>query len=165
MSNLLKHKLYTLFGKYLLLGNVILLSGCGNEQIVFHDFHSFSTEIWAQHDIIDFYVKIPDPSETYSLYIEVRKNNLYPYRNLPLSICCVGNDSVLLNDTLQLTSNKGKYWSSKGLGRLHQMQSDMRTLAFNHTDSNRITLSYLLPNSLLKGINNIGIRIEKNKDE
>ena len=164
MANRHRPNLGNRFLKHLLLwATGIFLAGCENGKVVYHDYHSFHKEEWAQHDHIDFQIKIPDSSATYTLFIEVRNNNRYPYCNLPFSICRVESGSSMQHaDTLSIPlTDRRKHWFSNGLGRLYQIEFHAGTLTFSHSGENCIVLKHLLPDTLLKGISDIGIRIER----
>ena len=129
-----------------------------------HTYHSFPNETWNGQDTIDFPIEVTDSLADYLLTIEIRNNNHYPYQDLPLSITCTEGDSLFLRtDTLsiRLADSNGN-WTGNGLGGLYQSGHPAGYLRPRHTGIHHIRMTYLLPDTMLAGISNIGIRLETN---
>ena len=162
MPNPRKHKLPLASIARCLLGWVMLsLASCESGPTVFHAYHSFGQEAWARHDTVVFNVEIPDSSVAYTLHIEARNSNHYRHSALPLALrLSEGDSTVLYTDTLPLIfADDNGIWTGKGLGRLYQTETEAGNLTFRHTGMHRLRLTYLLPDSLLTGISDIGIRL------
>lgn len=140
---------------------MLSLASCNDVQTVFHAYHSFGQEVWARHDTVMFNIEISDSSVAYTLHIEARNSNHYRHSSLPLALrLSEGDSTVLHTDTLPFTfaDDKGM-WTGKGLGRLYQTETEAGDLTFTHTGMYRLCLTHLLPDSLLTGISDIGIRL------
>lgn len=166
MTNLPKTKYWSLLCRSLCpyLFAMGIMSGCGNSTIMLHSYHSFSHEEWKMQDTIDFNIVTTDSLIDYTLTIEIRNNNYYPYQNLPVSIICTGGGGLLLHaDTISLNlADEHGSWKGKGTGGLYQTGHYAGMLRIGHTDSlHHIRIAHLLPDSILKGISDIGIRLEQ----
>lgn len=164
MTNRHKHNLACL-GIGLLLPIASLLFGACNGQTVFHSFQSLPDRGWQCQDTVDFYVNVPDSFTTYRLQVEIRNNTNYPYQNLPLSLTTYNADTLQVStDTLQLIlANKQGKWTGKGWGGLYQTSIPAGSVSIEKAGTYRFLITYTLPDSLLKGISDVGIRLDRNK--
>jgi gliding motility-associated lipoprotein GldH len=120
--------------------------------------------VWEKEREYAFTFTIDDETTTYDISFEVRNNSLYPYRNL--WIFCDGKSPSgnLLRDTMEcmLADEFGK-WSGKGIS-LYQSSFPLHTgYKFPHKGQYTINFRQGMRNDALKGIPEIGLRIEKSK--
>lgn len=140
----------------------LLLASC-TVSTVYHDYRSLAAAGWRATDTIDFHVPVADSAGLYFLSVEARNNNHYPYQSLPLSIACMEGDSLLLyTDTVVLTlaSSQGR-WEGSGWGGLYQTSQPVVTLSFPRSGMYHVRISHLLPDSIVAGIYDIGICLER----
>lgn len=140
-----------------------LLGAC-DEQTVYHFYHSISPEGWDRNDTLRFPVDIKDSLTQYNLLVGIRNCNNYPYRNLSILLRCTSPDStVLYNDTLQffLANEKGD-WTGKGIGLLYQTAFPIGSISIKEKGEYLFTLNQVLPDSLLPGISDVGIKLCRN---
>ncbi len=98
-------------------------------------------------------------AESQEVRIDVRHTNAYPYTNLIVRLDALWGDTVL---NLPLADKRG-HRKGHGLGHMYQLscQAGMLRLEENVPDTLRFRLVSLMPDSVLKGIHDIGIRITK----
>lgn len=162
MTNRHKHN-FACLGRGLLLPVASLLLGACNGQTVFHAFQSLPDRGWQRQDTVDFCVNVPDSFTAYWLQVEIRNNTDYPYQNLPLSVTTYNADTLLVStDTLQLIlANAQGKWTGKGWGGLYQTTISAGSVAIDKAGTYRFQIACTLPDSLLKGISDVGIRLDR----
>lgn len=162
MTNRHKHN-FACLGRGLLLPVASLLLGACNGQTVFHAFQSLPDRGWQRQDTVDFCVNVPDSFTAYRLQVEIRNNTDYPYQNLPLSVTTYNADTLLVStDTLQLIlANAQGKWTGKGWGGLYQTTISAGSVAIDKAGTYRFQIACILPDSLLKGISDVGIRLDR----
>ncbi len=140
-----------------------LLSGCGQQEgLSFHTYCSIAPEGWQNQDTLDFELCIRDSAVCYALTVEMRNRAEYPYLNLPLSIAFVDSVGTLLAcDSIQLLLADGQgSWRGKGWGGLYCSAKEAKPICVPYSGRYTLRLSYALPDSLLPGLSDIGIRLE-----
>ena len=161
MTSRLKHKATRLAESMLLPVATLLLGAC-NGQTVYHSFQSLSDKGWLRQDTLNFEVAVPDSFTTYRLFVEVRNQTDYPYLNLPLSI--TERDTalqVLSTDTVQLMlATPQGHWTGQGWGGMYQTAFPAGRITLKEAGTYRFQIVYTLPDTLLKGISDVGIRID-----
>lgn len=164
MTSRQKHKATGLAKGFLLPVAALLLGAC-NGQTAYHAFRSLPDRGWLRQDTVNFQVEVPDSFTTYSLYVEVRNNAAYPYRNLPLSVTGYTPDSLRLPaDTFQLmlADTLGR-WNGQGWGGLYQAAFQAGNVSIGKAGTYRFQVAYTLPDTLLKGISDVGIRLDRSR--
>ncbi len=162
MRNRHRDKKINLRNRILLPVAALILGAC-NGQTVYHAFRDLPTEGWQRTDTVDFKVAVPDSFTTYNLYVEVRNNDTYPYQNLNLSISSSTADTLHLSaDTLQLTlADPQGNWTGKGWSGLYQSAFPAGAVPIRQAGIYRFQIAYTLPDKSLKGISDIGIKLER----
>lgn len=161
MKSLLKHN--SLLWKSLILLFVASLHVACDKQVVYHAFQSLPTDGWSQQDTLFFTVMVPDSSALYGVSVEIRNRNNYPYQNLPLFLSCENPHAQnIQRDTLRLTlANDKSAWLGKGWGGLYQSLFPAGYIYIDKAGEYRFTISHLLPDEKVSGINDIGIRLKR----
>lgn len=140
------------------------LCACGGQNCVYHSYHSLPTSGWLREDTLLFEASVPDSQCYYKLFVEIRNRNNYPYQNLPLYIGYTPEADGALQpaDTLPclLADREGK-WLGSGWGGLYQSAFFAGSIRIKQPGTYRFAISSLLPDSILPGINDIGIRLER----
>ncbi|ADV43161.1 gliding motility lipoprotein GldH [Bacteroides helcogenes] len=161
MTSLLKNKRFYL-KSIILLFVAGVLSAC-NKQQIYHTFQSLPTAGWQRKDTLRFNVEVTDSLTYYKLSVEIRNRNSYPYQNINLSVCYDNPDKhTSPADSLQFTlANEEGVWKGDGWGGLYQTSFPAGNIRIGKAGIYRFKIAYTLPDEKLKGINDIGIKLEK----
>jgi gliding motility-associated lipoprotein GldH len=141
----------------------LVLSSC-DKQRVFEDYYTTNNNVWHSDSIADFQFDIQQPNENYNLLFNVRNLESYSYSNLWFFVDIVAPDLTILRDTVecQLALPNGK-WLGKGTGGVYHSQFSYRfDITFPEKGIYSISLQQAMREVNLKGISDIGLRIEKN---
>ena len=149
--------------KIILLSAASLLSAC-NGQTVYHAYQSLPEQGWLRTDTLCFSVAVPDSLTYYRLCIEIRNRHDYPYRNLSLSVGCdtPAGTTPLPADTLQLTlADANGRWVGTGWSGLYQTSFAAGSIRIGSPGTYLLKIAYTLPDDVLQGINDVGIKLRK----
>lgn len=142
----------------------VLLTSCTNDA-VFFSYQSINERGWNKDSICTFDVQIEDATQAYNVYVNTRNRGEYPYQNLWLFIRQTSPDSVVTNDTIEfyLADEFGK-WLGKGVGSAFNMPVlYQQNYKFEKKGVYRFEIQQGMRDSLLEGINDVGIKVEKAK--
>lgn len=131
---------------------------------MYHSYHSLPNEGWNKSDTLFFRVPVTDslPS-TLKVFAEVRNRTDYPYRDLHLCIRHNLQDSTTWRTdtvTITLADSTGR-WKGKGWGSLYQSSVFMGTVRVAGAGEYTVEIVNGMKDEKLKGVNDVGIRIEK----
>lgn len=159
MKSLPKHN--TFLKKSLILLFAASLCMACDKQTVYHTFQSLPTEGWQQKDTLDFNVMVADSATLYNVSVEVRNRNNYPYQNLPLLIHYDSPEpQSTRRDTLELKlADSAGIWLGDGWGGLFQSAFPAGQVRIEKAGEYHIKITHLLPDELLPGVNDIGIKL------
>ena len=134
-----------------------------NENTLYHSYQSIPREGWNRNDTLVFNVPIADSLTVLHLSAEVRNESNYPYRNLYLTVSQNLEDSTTWKtDTLLFVlANKDSKWIGTGWGSLFQSDLPVRDIATRHSGNYKIRVTHGMKDDTLKGISDIGIKIER----
>lgn len=134
-----------------------------DEQTVYHSFQSLPTEGWQRKDTLFFNVMVPDSVTLYNVSVEVRNRNNYPYQNLPLLIYYDSPETRnIKRDTLELRLADGAgIWLGDGWGGLYQSDLSAGLIRIGKAGEYSFKVIHLLPDEILPGINDIGIKLKR----
>lgn len=139
------------------------MAACNSEPVI-HRSYPVPAFSWSQKDSLSWEIPITDSLATYEVFIEVRNDNSYEYRNLALEILEWTPDSTLIRcDTLnlQLTDKNGR-WAGDGWGSLYQNSFVYeKQKRFNQTGTYRYAILPAMTDKRLSGIQSIGLKINK----
>ena len=124
---------------------------------------SIENGVWLNTNSRVFTVNIADTLARYDLYLNVRNDGVYPYSNLYLFIHTTLPGGKTATDTVecQLADPDGK-WRGSGLGSLKFNRFlFQRAMVFPRKGLYRFELEQAMRLKELKGIRDVGIRIEK----
>jgi len=107
-------------------------------------------------------VEIDDTIQSFSFFINVRNNDNYPYRNLYLFLNSLLPGGERARDTIELLlADRSGKWLGKGFGQLKDNQIKVRSdLRFPTKGTYLFEIEHAMRDTVLTGIENIGIRIE-----
>ena len=141
---------------------MILLFACSNNDI-YLKYKTIPLQGWNKDSICNFDIPVKDISTGYDLFINVRNRGEYPHQNLWLFIRQITPDSIVTNDTINfyLADQRGK-WLGSGIGSVYEMPVIyQRNYHFNKIGNYHFEIHQGMRDSILVGINEIGIRVEK----
>lgn len=141
---------------------LFLLSGCG-KNAYFEKFSTVEQENWDMNDIKEFNFRIDDISTSYNMIFIVRNTTDYPYSNLFLFTNMHLPDHTNVGDTIEcLVADKYGYWLGKGFGKIRENRFLIKdSFRFADTGNYVLTLEQAMRDTLLSGITDVGLRIEK----
>lgn len=142
------------------------LSGCVDSNIISFETHSIKKKNWNYKDTIKFKAEINDVNAFYDFYIDIRNSGNYPYSNLFMFISTSYPDGKKTIDTIEkvLADDNGR-WLGRGLGDIKENRFVLRkSLKFPVKGLYTFKFVHAMRVMNLKGISDIGLRIEKSKN-
>ena len=143
---------------------LLVLCRCACDSNRFYEENkSIENGVWLNTNYKSFSVNIDDTLARYDLYLNVRNDGVYPYSNLYLFIHTIipGNSTATDTVECQLADADGK-WRGSGLGSLKFNRFlFQKGMAFPRKGFYRFNLEQAMRIKELKGIRDVGIRLEK----
>jgi gliding motility-associated lipoprotein GldH len=144
---------------------VLLLNpGCRNN-ITFTDSAAFPSEIWKLDNVAEFNPEITDTATIQNIFLTIRTGSSYPYRNIWLFVNTISPSGKSITDTLQymLADEKGK-WFGRGFGDVKELKLTLRAgVWFPEKGQYQFKIRHAMRTEVLKGVYDIGLRIERAK--
>ena len=141
---------------------VIFLASCDSKRF-FEENKSLENGVWMNTNSPSFTVNIADTLAHYNLYLNIRNDGVYPYSNLYLFIHTTlpGGKTAIDTVECQLADPDGK-WRGSGPGNLKFNRFlFQKGLVFPRKGDYCFVLEQAMRVKELKGIRDVGIRIEK----
>ena len=133
-----------------------------SKRVVYSEFQSVPDKMWDKQSEFLFHFDLKEASVPYNISLQLRNNAFYPYENIWIIIDTQNVDEIILQDTIEysLADNTGK-WKGNGIA-LFQNRFPLRTDC-HFPDTGRYTLNirHSMHDDRLRGIENIGLLIEK----
>jgi len=145
---------------------ILLFVSC-TERTIYSEQKNLPKNGWDKNSFVDFTVEIEDTISSYDVLITLRNNEKYPNQNLWLFVEEMTPDSTIKQDTIQcfLVDNQG-YWIGTGVGSLHYVSVFYRQKAlFQQKGLYQYRIKHGMRYDLLKGLNDIGIKIQKSEED
>ena len=130
---------------------------------VYFQYKSITTKGWSKDSIYSFDIPISDTIALYNVYVNIRNRGEYPYQNLWLFLSKTTPDKIQSKDSIEcyLADQRGK-WLGSGIGSIMEMpvlyQQNVR---FKSKGTYHYKIVHGMRDSILTGINDIGMRVEK----
>ena len=127
---------------------------------VYNEFNTLPRNGWFKRDVQRFTPESPDSTGRYDLYLTLRHNGDYAYRNLWLFVSYTGADGVQKTDTVncELAAEFGR-WSGGGWGSYYQ-QELLLDDCFRFVGKEQVvTIQQAMRDDRIRGISDVGIRI------
>ena len=140
----------------------LIVFACTSNDVYFQ-YQSVASQGWNKDSLYRFDIPIVDTIATYNVYVNIRNRGEYPYQNLWVFLAKTTPDSIESKDSIEcyLADKRGK-WLGSGLGSILEMpvlyQQNVR---FSKAGIYHYKIRQGMRDSLLKGINDIGMRVEK----
>lgn len=143
----------------------VCFSSCNNRE-VYYSYREIKNQEWSKHDTLYFDIDstVINTDVDYNITIEIANNVDYPYRNVWFYVQDNISDTVFQNYSSQyLLADEFGQWYGSGFGALYQMSLVYnKSIRFNGRRNYRIKIVHGMRDEPLKGIEKIGIKIEKN---
>lgn len=142
----------------------IALISCDKNRYFEQD-QPIANSMWYYNDAKAFEFEIKDSLQAFNFFINVRNTVDYPYANLYIFIQTELPDGTFARDTVecQLADYQGK-WLGNGRGKLRDNRFILRkNMRFKHVGDYRFLINQGMRTDSLKGITDIGIRLETAK--
>ncbi|HKJ42587.1 MAG TPA: gliding motility lipoprotein GldH [Sunxiuqinia sp.] len=142
-----------------------ILASCDSKR-VFEDYKTIDPSGWNKDSLARFDVAITDTVHANNIYIDVRNNGNYPNSNLWLFTQVQAPNGKLLTDTVEyILADKAGKWRGSGIGDLFDNQFLYRkNVRFEHPGVYHFSVQQGMRAKNLKGIHDIGLRVEKQND-
>lgn len=133
---------------------------CSNKE-TYSEFYSFKEAAWTQEECASFEVEISDTLALYSVFLDIRNNNDYPFRNIWLFVDTPTQEGTQ-TDTIQveLADIYGK-WHGNGLSKFTYSTVYKKDYKFPSSGTYSYSIRHGMRENPLRGISDIGLRIEK----
>jgi len=141
--------------------SLVTVSCSGND--IYFQYDSVNPKGWSKDSLYGFDIPVTDTVALYNVYVNIRNRGEYPYQNLWLFLTKITPDSVESKDSIEcyLADQRGK-WLGKGLGSILEMPVlYQQKVRFKSSGIYHYKIVHGMRDSLLSGINDIGIRVEK----
>lgn len=140
--------------------------GCG-ESAAYQDSKMLPKDGWRKYDAVSFDYESTDTVGNYTILVDIRNNNDYPFQNFWLFVHSMSPDSIEFSDTLNcvLADNYGK-WLGRSSGSMYHVPVEfIHSTPFKKEGKYHFDLVQGMRMDTLPGITEIGIRIVKNGEE
>lgn len=141
---------------------VLINVGCSKNDIFFQ-YQTIESQGWNKDSLYTFDVNIDDTLAAYNLYVNIRNKGDYPYQNLWLFLNKTSPDSIQVSDSIEcyLADQRGK-WLGAGVGSTKEMSVlYQQNIRFQSPGIYHYKIVHGMRDTILIGINDIGIRVEK----
>lgn len=151
-----------LFGAGILMAFALLFSSCDRNR-VFEEYKTVEGGEWDYNEPVSFKVKIEDTTQRYNLYVNLRHNFYFDWRNLWVRIKTQHPDGKLEESSVNLPMSEadGK-WFAKCSGDICDLRVMIQQDAiFPQTGIYTFTITQDMRQNPLPKIMDVGFRIEK----
>lgn len=127
---------------------------------VYNEFNTLPRNGWFKRDVQRFTPESPDSTGRYDLYLTLRHNGDYAYRNLWLFVSYTGADGEQKTDTVncELADEFGR-WSGGGWGSYYQQELLLDDYFRFVGKEQVVTIQQAMRDDRIRGISDVGIRI------
>lgn len=143
---------------------ILFVSSC-DENRVFDDYKSIPMSGWEKDSLVNFSFNIANTRQEYNLYLNVRNKTSFNYSNLWLFVEITDPGSAVTEkDTVEiiLAREPSGKWLGEGFGGLKTRVSTFRSyFTFDKMGDYNVTIRQGMRENNLKGISDIGFRVEK----
>jgi gliding motility-associated lipoprotein GldH len=138
-----------------------------NNDIIYTDTYEMPENTWRLTDIPVFRIPVSDTSASADVSFSIRTGSDYPFRNIFLFVNTISPEGISITDTLEysLADEKG-YWLGKGVGDIHELVLPYKTNVFFPVKGPyQVKVYHGMRLGDLKGVYDLGIRVEKHHQE
>jgi gliding motility-associated lipoprotein GldH len=140
------------------------LSACDTHR-VFDEYKAIPKKEWNKDSLLVFDIPVTDTIQSHNLYINIRNDINYSYRNLWVFVKIEQPNGSAIRDTFELAvADAAGKWLGEGFGGLKTREVIYRRNVFFPRSGNYIiSLQQGMRENMLEGISDVGIRVEKVK--
>ena len=146
---------------------LVIVAGLGftscDKTVVFDKYKAIPKAGWHKDSLVVFNIPVEDTLQNHNLLINIRNETSYNFSNLWLFVEILQPDGELLTDTFEiaLADPSGK-WLGNGIGKLKTRKAIFRrNMKLPVSGEYTVKLQHGMRQNLLKGIHDVGFRIEK----
>jgi gliding motility-associated lipoprotein GldH len=142
----------------------IIASSC-SRKIEYEEYAEIQDNAWEINDIKSFDVPIQDTSNAFHVFLMLRNNGEYPWRNIHMFVTTTSPAGHQVKDTVEyyLADEMGK-WLGSGWGHIWTNQLPFRlNVRFPHKGIYKFDIQHGMRNEVLPGILDVGVMIKKLK--
>lgn len=143
---------------------LFILIACDSNR-VYEDYKTLDSSGWHQDSTIHFHAEISDTVRGHNLFLNIRNKGNYPNSNIWLFLEVQSPAGKFFTDTVEyvLAEKSGK-WKGSGIGDLFDNQFlYCRNVVFDTPGEYQFMIRQGMRGKVLKGIHDIGLRIETQK--
>ncbi|MGM0497458.1 MAG: gliding motility lipoprotein GldH [Bacteroidota bacterium] len=139
-------------------------SACNKDEI-YNSTHDIKGSKWDASNVINFNFQVEDTLQPYDVFINLRHNSQYNYRNLFLFVKTTSPAGHTVKDTFEcMLADKKGHWYGKGWGDIYENKIPFkRFVRFPNTGTYSIEVKQAMREETLENISDIGIEIETAK--
>lgn len=132
------------------------------QNLVFEQYQNISDQKWYKDSVLVFNVAIEDTTQNNNFIINVRNDVDYQYSNLWLFLSIEQPDGKILDDKFEVAlADPSGQWLGNGFGGLKTREAVYRrNIFFPVSGEYKIRIQQGMREDYLKGISDIGVRIE-----
>ena len=129
---------------------------------VYCEYQSFRNSTWDKDSVARFDVAIADTLSAYDVFVEVRNNNDYPFKNLWLFVDFTCPTGESRRDTMEciLANDQGK-WYGGGFSLFELSVPYEIGIQYPRSGTYIYTIQQAMRSNLLEGVSDIGIKVVK----
>lgn len=133
------------------------------QNLVFEQYQTIQEKSWEKDSVLVFTIPVEDTLQNHNFYVNIRNDVNYAYSNLWLFITIEQPDGKTISDKFEiaLADPSGK-WLGEGFGGLKTREAVYRrNVFFPISGDYKVSIQQGMRENRLKGISDVGIRIEK----
>ena len=146
---------------------IVIALACNRDNVVYDTYTSVSPKGWNADSIAEFIVDVEDTTAQYAVYLKMRHNHNYPYRNIWFFRTISSKRGVEYTDTINyvLADEMGK-WLGSGIGENKHVVMPLKTqaLRFNKPGKYTFAIQHGMTDTVLAGITEIGLEVFMRKE-
>lgn len=149
------------------MGISILLASCGQKPF-YEEYQAIPKNGWHQDSTIVFSVDVEDTTQYYSLMVNLRNNNTYPFQNIYLFRQVSTAQGIEFSDTAQyMLANLYGKWLGRGTGEVKTNIYPFKNQALRFTRKGKYSFIFqqAMRTERLEGIEHVGLTIYKEERE
>lgn len=137
-----------------------------SKDTVYNEFQSVRNKMWDKQDEYYFNFEIQDNSVPYDVLLQLRNNDTYPYQNIWIFTDerqTSGNGNIVKDTIEQILADDFGKWKGNGITLFQSKIILRQQYHFPDTGKYTIGIRHGMRNNQLRGIEDIGLFIEKSK--
>jgi gliding motility-associated lipoprotein GldH len=134
-----------------------------NPDVVFEKNQSIDSNGWYYRDVITFSHNFSDTTVIHDIFLNVRNNSEYPYSNFIVFFETEFPDGRIFRDTIEtILADRQGNWTGDGFGNIKTNSFHFRRNVWFPLEGDYLfRIEHAMREEYLKGITDIGIRVER----